>query len=112
LVITGFEDVIGKRVFAGEVAKVLRFDSNEPKSEFPTSGTIASIGFFRGFDIGFEFDGAAYTASVVLFCGHCFRMDKEKEQRRWCVGEKMRPRQYLICDRRYSPGLGQSPEIE
>ena len=46
LVIIGFVDVIGKCVFAGEEAKVLGFDSNEPKSEFPTSGTIASIGFF------------------------------------------------------------------
>ena len=46
LVIFRFVDVIGKCVFAGEEAEVLGFDSNEPKSEFPTSGTITSIGFF------------------------------------------------------------------
>jgi hypothetical protein len=81
--ITGFKDVIGKCVFVGEVAKVLWFDSNEPKSELPTSGTIASIGFFRGFNIGFEFDGAANTASMVSFCCHCFRMDKGKRDGVW-----------------------------
>ena len=43
--ITGFVDVIGKRVFVGEEAKVLWFDPDEPKSKFQTSGTIASIGF-------------------------------------------------------------------
>jgi len=89
--ITGFEDVIGQCFVAGEVAKIVRFDSNEPKSEFPTSGTIASIGFFRGFDVGFEFDGAADTASVVSFCCHRFRMDKDRGTRRWCLGETMRP---------------------
>ena len=66
----GFVDVIGDCVFAGEEPKVLGFDSNVPKSEFPTGGTIASTGFFRGFDVGFEFDGAAETASVVLFSCH------------------------------------------
>lgn len=65
-----FVDVIGKWVFAGEEAKVLGFDSNVPKSSFPTSGTIASTGFCWGFDVGFEFDGATNTASVVLFCCH------------------------------------------
>jgi hypothetical protein len=79
-VITGFVDVIVKGVFAGEEAKPVGVDSNEPKSGFPTSGTIASIGCFRGFDVGFEFDGATYTASVVLFCCHCFRMDRGKEK--------------------------------
>ena len=78
MVIAGFVDVIAKCIFAGEEAKVLGFDSNEPKSEFPTRGTIASIGFVRGFDIRFEFDRAAYAASVVLFCCHCVTTDKEK----------------------------------
>ena len=43
--ITGFVDVIGKRVFVGEETKVVGFDPDEPKSEFHTSGTIAPIGF-------------------------------------------------------------------
>jgi len=98
-VVTGFVDVVGKRVFTGEEAEFVGVDSNEPKSEFPTSGTIASIRFVYGLDVGFEFDGAAYTASAVLLCCHCIKTDKEQVGRSR-IGEKgARAVKYLISNR-------------
>ena len=69
----GLVNVIRQCFLAKEEMEIVRFDANVPETEFPASGTVASTAWFVGIDAGFEFDGAAETASVVLFCGHCIK---------------------------------------
>lgn len=65
-------NVMSQCILIGEETKVLRFDSNVPETDFPAVATVASTGCFSDFDVGFEFDCTANTASVILLGCHLF----------------------------------------